>query len=236
MNLRKLTLVAMLSINSVGMMWSAHASEEDLYDFLWLDPDKSVYVLQNKVHKKKRSFYVTGGGIKGISSKYQSTLGGQLKTGYFFTEELAAEVSYSTYNNTNNTTHKNLGKITGTVPFIRRFNQAATVSAIYAPFYGKINTFNKIFYFDWYFGVGLSYIDAESNSGTVLDSATADQFASESYMGVNGKSGLRFHLSEKMFLDLEYSQTMYQAYGPDRATGKSLKSNSDVILSIGISF
>mgnify|MGYP000697543964 CR=1 FL=1 len=29
------------------------ATEKDLYDFLWLDPDKKVYVLQNKVHKKE---------------------------------------------------------------------------------------------------------------------------------------------------------------------------------------
>jgi len=47
---------------------SLKASEKDLYDFLWLDPDKSVYVLQNKVYKKKNSFYGSVGFLQGQSS------------------------------------------------------------------------------------------------------------------------------------------------------------------------
>lgn len=35
------------------------ADEKDLYDFMWLDPDKKVYVLQNKVHKKAILFTQT---------------------------------------------------------------------------------------------------------------------------------------------------------------------------------
>ncbi len=34
------------------------AGEKDLYDFQWLDPDKSVYVLQNKIYPKNKTFYV----------------------------------------------------------------------------------------------------------------------------------------------------------------------------------
>ena len=34
---------------------NTHAGEKSLYDFLWLDPDKKVYVLQNKIYKKEHT-------------------------------------------------------------------------------------------------------------------------------------------------------------------------------------
>ena len=38
---------------------------------------------------------------------------------------------------------------------------------LWAPFYGKINTFNKILYFDLFFGIGLATIGGKDNAETV---------------------------------------------------------------------
>jgi hypothetical protein len=51
----KLFIILALSFNKLK------ANEKDLYDFMWLDPDKKVYVLQNKVHKKERTIYINLG-------------------------------------------------------------------------------------------------------------------------------------------------------------------------------
>ena len=59
------------------------AGENDLYDFLWLDPDKSVYVLQNKIYAKNKSLYLDMGYINGLSNAFQDTTGAQLKLGYY---------------------------------------------------------------------------------------------------------------------------------------------------------
>ncbi len=65
---------AILVIFSV-LAFYAEATEKDLYNFKWLDPDKSVYVLQNKVYKKEKSFYTDLSFLKGLSSTYQDTKG-----------------------------------------------------------------------------------------------------------------------------------------------------------------
>ena len=46
------------------------AGESSTYDFSWLDPDKEVYVLQNRKFRKKRSLFVSGGGGKTLSGAF----------------------------------------------------------------------------------------------------------------------------------------------------------------------
>src|SRR5665648_1174878 len=75
-----------LSLIVLGMMLmfnkEIHAGEESLYDFLWLDPDKKVYVLQNKLYKKEHSLYFDVGYLTNYTSKFQDTAGYALKGGY----------------------------------------------------------------------------------------------------------------------------------------------------------
>jgi hypothetical protein len=95
-----------LSIIALGLMLifskNTHAGEKSLYDFLWLDPDKKVYVLQNKLYKKEKSFYFDLGYISNFTSKFQDTQGLSLKGGYYFHEEWGIEGFYHSYSNTNN--------------------------------------------------------------------------------------------------------------------------------------
>ena len=212
------------------------AGEESLYDFLWLDPDKKVYVLQNKLYKKEKSVYFDVGYISNQTSKFQDTNGFALKGGYYFHEEFGVELFYQQYANKNNDEFRNVQSINGVVPFIRRMNDTYGAVAIWSPFYGKINTFNQIFYFDWSFGAGISQVNTDSNINSVSILNAPNKYEKKSYTGGVLKTKVKFHLKENIHLGLEYMNSYYMAPGPKDPKNDKLRTNTDLILSIGFSF
>ncbi|OFZ17318.1 MAG: hypothetical protein A2X86_02370 [Bdellovibrionales bacterium GWA2_49_15] len=233
--MKQLFLACLAFILSFALAVGSRSSERDLYDFRWLDQDKKVYVLQNKEYVKKGSFYGDFSLLKGISSDYQDTSGFQLRTGHYFTEEWAFELSFTDYNNKNNATFENLQRINGVVPFMRKIEQSYGGAVIWAPFYGKINTFNKIFYFDWYFGIGALAVKANSNAESAAN-PNSDAFKDEEFVGAMAKTGVKFHASRNWHLALELQNTYFKAHGPIPGTPKKLNTNTDIFLGIGFSF
>jgi outer membrane beta-barrel protein len=213
-----------------------YAGEDSLYDFLWLDPDKSVYVLQNKQYKKEHSFYADLGYISNFTSKFQDTNGFAIKGGYYIHEEWGLELFYHQYSNSNNDDLKNIQLINDAEPFIRRMKSSYGAVAVWSPFYGKINTFNKIFYFDWSFGVGVAKVVTESNLKTVTIDNIPSKYRKESFNGGILKTKVKFHLKENIHLGVEYMNTYYNAPGPKNPGKDILRTNTDVILSIGFSY
>jgi len=233
--------ISILTVFLVSLFTSKNiqAGEKSLYDFLWLDPDKKVYVLQNKLYKKEHTFYADLGYLANFTSKFQNTNGLNVKTGFFLKEEWGVELFYSQYSNTDNDDWKNVRNINGADPFVRRLNSAYGLMAIWSPFYGKINTFNRIFYFDWSFGLGLSKINAESNRKNVDDQNLESTYDKEAYSAFAWKTNFKFHLKENVHLAVEWLQQHYKAPGPNRngKTGsEKFRSNQDLILSVGFSF
>lgn len=212
------------------------AGENDLYDFLWLDPDKSVYVLQNKIYPKNKSLYLDFGYAKGLSNEFQDTTGAQLKLGYYFKEEWAFEVNYMTYSHQNNATYESLKVINGAEPFSRKAKRLTSVYLIWSPFYGKINTFNKIYYFDWSFGVGTGSLQAESNLESVTHPALPNNFESENYIPVLFKSNVKFHINRRLHIGVEFQNINYQAGSPTAPSAKEWRQLNDLIFSVGVSF
>lgn len=228
-----------LSIIALALMLiskNTHAGEKSLYDFLWLDPDKKVYVLQNKLYKKENSFYFDLGYVANMTSKFQDTQGFSFKGGYYFHEEWGIEGFYQQYSNRNNDDFRNVQLINQAEPFVRRMNATYGAVLIWSPFYGKINTFNKIYYFDWSFGAGYSKIDASSNIKTVRQNNVANKYEKESYNGGVLKTKVKFHISENVHLGLEYMNTYYMAPGPKNPKSDKLRTNTDLIFSVGFSF
>lgn len=228
------------SIIALGLMLmltkNTHAGEKSLYDFLWLDPDKKVYVLQNKLYKKEHSVYADIGYLANFTSKFQDTRGIAFRAGYYIHEEWGLELFYNQYSNSNNDDFRNVRLINEAEPFIRRLNSIYGAMVIWSPFYGKINTFNQIFYFDWSFGAGVSKINAESNIKTVTQGNVANKYEKETYSGAVLKTKVKFHLKENVHLGLEYMNTYYNAPGPKNPKSDKLRTNTDVVLSVGFSF
>jgi outer membrane beta-barrel protein len=174
-----------------------------------------------------------------MSSDFQDTFGIQGTLGYYFNETWAIEGVYNKYNNSDNDAFTNLQRINQSIPFIRKPVSSYGVMGVWSPFYGKINTFNKIIYFDWSFGFGVGKINTKSNKDTVSDSTKANIFSDESYTTLMEKTSLKFHLTESLHLGLDYYFQSYKAPGPTINTTPSSdkwRHNSDIILSIGISF
>ena len=229
---RGLSLILTL-IYSIGTL----AGENDLYDFLWLDPDKSVYVLQNKIYPKDKSLYLDLGYSTSLTSAFQDTLGAQLKLGYFFKEEWAVEAMLMQYSNTDNSVFDSVRDNNGKIPFVRRPLSSKSLFLIYSPFYGKINTFNKIFYFDWSFGLGTGQYQMESNLKTVIINNAANTYDQESFTPIQVKSTVKFHLNKHMHLGVEFMSTNFEAKtDPNNQSKKDWKRNNDLIFSLGVSF
>ncbi len=237
--LNRILLMIGLFAPMVLDMSSAFGAEDDLYDFLWLDPDKKVYVLQNKVYKKKNKFYANIGLIMGLNDNFQDSTGVQFKGGYYLHEKWAFELVYHQYSNSDNDNFKNLKEINGSTAFVRAVEKKYGAMAIYSPFYGKINTFNKIIYFDWSFGLGIGQIQTESNATTVSEPTTAEFFTDEKNMAILMKTALRIHITKNVHVGIEYSRDNYQAPGPtinNRAGSDAWRTNSEAAFSIGFSF
>ena len=107
-----------------------------------------------------------------MSSDFQSTAGFNLEFGYFFKEDWGLELMYNSYSNSNNDSFENIKKINGQEPFVRKPISNMALMFTWSPFYGKVNTFNKIYYFDWSFGVGVAKLETESNANTVANGDT----------------------------------------------------------------
>jgi len=214
---------------------SAQAGEEDLYDFLWLDPDKTVYVLQNKVHPKDGSFYVDLNYVINTTSTFQDTIGTQLNTGYFFTEQWGLEFSYMSYSNTDNSTLKSVESVAGLAPFVRRPVESISVFAIYSPFYGKINTFNKIFYFDWSFGAALGTYKMESNLET-SELTDQNRYDEENYNTLQLKTTFKVHMNRNIHLGIQFLNTNFMSNSPSTPNSTSWDYNNDLVIGLGVSF
>lgn len=215
------------------------ADEKDLYDFLWLDPDKKVYVLQNKVHKKEHTVYANVGVGTGLSSDFQDTSMFHANAGFFFTEEWGIEALYTSYSNKDTESMENLKRLNGSIPFIRKTNSNYGLIAKWSPFYGKVNTFNKIFYFDWNLGLGVGKLETESNAKTVAIPSQANVYASESYTSVIAKTGISVHATKNIHLGVDLIMNNYKAPGPTVngvTSSEKLRQNYDAVITLGVSF
>ena len=229
-----------ISIITIALMLmmtkKTQAGEESLYDFLWLDPDKKVYVLQNKLYKKEKSFYLDVGYAANLTSKFQDTRGYSARLGYYIHEEWGLELFYNQYSNSNNDDFRNVQLINTAAPFVRRPKSTYGAAVIWSPFYGKINTFNQIYYFDWSFGVGVAQVNTESNIRSVIVSNAPNRYENETQTGAVLKTKITFHLKENVHFGVEYMNTYYRAAGPKNPDNDLLRTNSDIVMSIGFSY
>lgn len=229
-------LLLLLSLISTSQIF---ASEKDIYEFSWLDPDKEVYVLQNRKYRKAGHLHVNAGGGITTSGAFVTSTAIQGRVGYFMTEDFGLEGVYSKNSGKENDTAKGVRSSgpqgTGTTPFRRIVDNYWGVMALWSPFYSKINTFNKIVYMDWIFGVGYAQLKEKNNKLAFQSAALANQETLESHSGLIWEAGMKFYLSESFSLRADLTSVLYSANNIATA-GTSLKTNYDATLSLGYSF
>ena len=221
----------------IGFLPLGQASEDSLYDFLWLDPDKAVYVLQNKEFKKKFSLYVDLGYATNKASEFQTTTGQQFKIGGFLHETWGAELLYTKFTNQNNDAYENVSSNAGKLPHIRRPTSLLGFLLIWSPFYGKINTFNQIFYLDWMFGMGIGQLETQSNLRSMFPTEQPLRYDPEKFYGVIVKTNIKWYFNSKVNASIEVQDTIFKGpYNPYRLTDEKYIQNVTTVFAIGLTF
>ena len=145
-------------------------------------------------------------------------------------------MSITIFNNSNNAANDNVEFVAEVAPFVRRPLNSNSLFLIYSPFYGKINTFNQIYYFDVSFGLGTGTYNMESNLKTATD-PTQNKFETETYTPVQVKATTKIHLNKNLHLGMEFLSTNFQAEDdPSDQNKKTWTRHNDIIFSIGVSF
>jgi outer membrane beta-barrel protein len=200
----------LLSFAPVVHAADVDASKDDEYSFNWLDPDKKIYVLQNRKYLKGNHPVVSVLGGAGFSNPYKTTYNLDGRFAYYINETWGVELFYTLTTNSNNSTLVALGLAApNTLPSIREIRSQTGAMLHYVPWYAKINVFNNILYFDWYFGVGLASISSYVDQRTSYSAAS--NFAAQSLYGLLISTGHEYHLSQNLLVRLDVSSAIYHA-------------------------
>ncbi len=215
------------------------ASEKDIYEFSWLDPDKEVFVLQNRKFRKASRLHVNLGAGITTSGAFVDSTAIQGRAGYFVTEDYGLEVIYSKNSGKENDTAKgvrtsNAGG-SGTIPFRRIVQSYTGAMFLWSPFYSKINTFNSIVYMDWIFGVGYASLVEKNNKAVFADASQEGVETEETHSGLMWEAGMKFYLNENFSIRTDLTAIHYSADNIS-SEGSSYKSNFDATVSLGYSF
>lgn len=213
------------------------ANKSSLYKFNWLDDDEVVYVLQNKEFPKLSRMGIDFNIYDSASSNYQKTTALGFVAHYSFAENLSVDFTYKSYNNEDNNDLKNLLELgeSGTKPLIRKVDSAMLVHLNWTPFYGKVNTFNQIFYLDWGVGLGIGRFLTQTNYKTFEQQNEPITFITEDLSGFNFKTFFRFFTTDHYNFGIQYDLSGYTAIIDSQGTEELVKYN-DLSFFVGYLF
>lgn len=185
--------------------------EADEYSFSWLDPDKQIYVLQNRKYTKTGRPMISVLGGVGLSSAYRNTLSVSPRLAFYFLESLGIEGFFSMTRNSASNTFKELEIVSASlaIPAVREFRSQFGGLIHWVPWYAKINFFNQILYFDWYLSGGAGRINAEVDTNT--QAGGASKFVSQGLTSFYLGTGHQYHISRHISLRADFTGAFYQA-------------------------
>lgn len=211
----------------------AAASEEEQFEFRWLDPDKKINVLQNRRYLKENQQMISLLGGPGSSNPYRNTWQLSARLSHFFSEFVGIEFFYSGVLNQTNDTFEQLKRATANViPVVREVKYQAGAQVLWMPWYAKINVFNTIIYFDWYFGAGAAMV------GTQLDTRTnatnPPNYVNQKFGALVLSTGHLFHFSDHFGARLDVSGAFYRA--PRFGTSGDSSTVSNYLYGLGVTY
>lgn len=216
----------------VASSWAEAAdSQKDEYSFKWLDPEKKIYVLQNRKYLKANRPMLSVLGGPGLSNPYRTSYTVEPRISFYLSEQWGLEVTYGKTFNSENNTYQALKQASGTgvLPVVREINSQYGASVHWVPWYAKINVFNQILYFDWYFsgGAGTVQTTAFTSSGTTTSQQSQDFFA------LFAGTGHQYFLSDSLTFRLDFSGAFYQAPVFGNSGDKTWFSNFNFAIGLG---
>lgn len=233
----KKTIFSSLVLILLTISTSTYAGETSTYDFTWLDPDKEVYVLQNRKFRKAGKIHFNLGAGITTSGAFVDSKTMLAKTGYFFAEEWGVEFVYAKNSGSENTTAESV-RARGSVPFRRIVDGYYGAMFLWSPFYAKLNTFNSVMYLDWIIGLGAGQIEETNNKPEFINDWDK-RAKTETHTGLLWETALQFYLAQHWAIRLDLTVMHFEA---DKAstsstsTEKQYYSNYDLGLTLGFLF
>lgn len=212
----------------------AGGGADDEYNFSWLDPDKKVYVLQNRKYRKKGRFAAFLAGGLEVSNPYRNAWAVVPRAAYWFSEQFGAEVFYANLSNSDSQTLRELrGASSAALPFVRENRSMYGGLISFTPWYAKLNFFNKILYFDWFFNAGAGQTNTAVDQNTFANRGPNYQL--EDLFTVFFGTGQQFYVSQHFLVRLDLMGMYYTANAAD-GKSKSNYTNFDFTAGIGWAF
>jgi outer membrane beta-barrel protein len=220
--------------------------DKEEYDFSWLDPDKKIYVVQNRKYTNgQRAELALSGGL-GLGQPYRNATVFMPRFLYYFNENFAISALAAFASNNTNDNYNVLANATTKIPVVRDVKSFVGGSLLWLPFYGKLNMFNKIIYLDWDFEGGVDSVSSEIDLNTISPSSTSytgSNVVTGTFTGFHWGTGMKFFLSRNFAVRLDFTSLVYWAPAATQSitsTGASLNSTNTSYtsnyLTLGVSY
>lgn len=210
--------------------------EDDEYNFSWLDPDKKVYVLQNRKYRKDGRFAVYLQGGLNLNNPYRSELLYGPRVSYWLNEQFGFDAFYYGINSGKNETYESLEEAatnSGALPFVRRHHSYFGAQFTWTPWYAKINFFNKILYFDWFLNLGAG--QAATSVDRNRSKTTPANFVDENVFTIFFGMGQNYYITRNWVVRLDLIGSTYTASSINANTSKRF-TNFDFTAGLGYVF
>jgi outer membrane beta-barrel protein len=209
-----LTLSLIASLGGAFASSPAFAAEPsatggDDYDFSWLDPEKKIYVVQNRKYLKQNRFELAVSGGLGMGEAYRTRRILLPRAIFYASEQFGISVFGGFNKNSENGNSIDLRSISNKIPAIRDVNSFVGASVMWMPFYGKLNMFNQILYLDWHIEAGVSSMSTEIdlNTNVVGD----PRIETGNYVGFHWGTGQKFFITRHWAARLDFMAQYYKA-------------------------
>ncbi len=214
------------------------SSEEDAFTdtrnitrFDWLDPEKEVYVVQNRKYQKAGHLSLSVMGGLGLSNPYRTSAVIDPRLGYFFKEWIGIEGFYGFQFHTPNGTQEALEYASpNALPVVREIQSYIGGQVVFAPIYAKLNLFDTIIYLDWLFSVGAGVLQTRVNTKTQV--GAPDIFVAQTLFSPMISTGHMIHVSKSFYFRWDLMGSIYSA--PSFGTTGTSVLNSAFQLTAGI--
>lgn len=232
-----LSIIALGFVSFIISPTPVEASRGDVYNFSWLDPDKEVYVLQNRKYRKDGRLHAYVGGGKTLSGAFVDAKTLQARVGYFFTEDWGVEFLYATTDGEENSTGQLVRDQGGARPFRRIIDDYMGGMVVWSPFYSKINTFNKILYFDWFLGLGYAKVEETNNKIEYRDNFGGAAPTTETHNALMWNLGVKFFVNHSWSIRVDLTSLHYRAETPQETNPENTwYNNFDMVFMLGYNF
>lgn len=211
---------------------AAEQTEDEDYNFSWLDPDKKVYVLQNRRYRKAGRAHVFAGGGMNLSNPFKTGYLGTGRAGFWINEQFGIEGLGAFFANSDSDTLVAIRQRSTVQPFVREIKSYFGGVVDWAPFYAKMNIFNNIVYFDWVFNLGGGMVNTANDRNTASSAAPA--IVNESHFGIFFGTAMNFFLSKHFLVRLDLTGVNYGASGASGADKRFM--SFDVAAGVGFIF